>query len=430
MGFAASYEWDFFLSYASEDREFVRDLALALQRWSLSVWFDEERLTVGDSIREAIDYGLSRSRYGVIVLSRNFLSKPWPRQELGALVALENGRRKTLLPIWHGISAAEVRELSPLLADRFAASSDKGVETVARYLIRSIGQSETVFEERLREFSAEKRFLAQKFTPLLLRRCLFLAEKYNQSVDLFLDAGTSVYAVFEEIGKLIGLDVYYLNRASRHLQILTTNFRGLQALMSVHRGMRLYPDKLNLNVLVLPGVPRPSHSAISGEETVEALEAYRQRWHQAGHCSVSLVAAKWVSLFAGYPTLHMIEADQFIVKQSAICTSDEVFVIVPRGKCSVGDPSQLESRLRWSRNEQDPDRLHYITYAVPHDIASKLRMVTTTDPPGLFRAELQRCLTGNFLDGERDATDEFVEAATGKAPHIVWRYDTEYEKRV
>jgi len=132
-------EWDAFVSHASEDKEaFARPLAEGLQRCGLRVWFDEFTLTVGDSLRRSIDRGLARSRFGVVVVSRDFLRKEWPQKELDGLVARESDGMKVILPVWHGITADEIRTYSPTLADRLAASSDKGLDHVVRELVRAI----------------------------------------------------------------------------------------------------------------------------------------------------------------------------------------------------------------------------------------------------------------------------------------------------
>ncbi len=66
--------WDVFISHASEDKKaFVQPLADALRDAGLKVWFDSATLRVGESLREAIDRGLSQSRYGVVVISPAFL---------------------------------------------------------------------------------------------------------------------------------------------------------------------------------------------------------------------------------------------------------------------------------------------------------------------------------------------------------------------
>ena len=131
------FKYDVFICHASEDKEsFVRALAVKLQDRGLKVWFDESTLTLGDSLRRSIDNGLVNSRYGVVVLSKKFFEKEWPQKELDGLVAREEGVNKVILPIWHGITQQEVRFFSPILADRLAVSSDKGIDHVANEIVR------------------------------------------------------------------------------------------------------------------------------------------------------------------------------------------------------------------------------------------------------------------------------------------------------
>jgi TIR domain len=133
-------KWDVFISHASEDKdEFVRPLANALEVSGLAVWYDESTLRVGDRLREAIDNGLARSRYGVVVLSRYFFAKQWPREELEGLTTKEVGGVKVILPVWHNILADEVKGYSPTLAGRFAARSDDGLNKVVRDLRAAMG---------------------------------------------------------------------------------------------------------------------------------------------------------------------------------------------------------------------------------------------------------------------------------------------------
>ena len=132
-------QWDVFISHASEDKEvFARSLAEGLRKNGLKVWFDEFTLTIGDSLRRSIDRGLAHSRFGVVVISADFLRKEWPQKELDGLVAREVHGVKVILPVWHGIDADQVRAYSPTLADRYAASSEKGLDHVIGELVRAI----------------------------------------------------------------------------------------------------------------------------------------------------------------------------------------------------------------------------------------------------------------------------------------------------
>jgi len=121
----ADKNWDAFISHASEDKDgFVRPLAHALRDWGCRIWFDEFSLRLGDSLSQSIDQGLALSRFGVVVLSRAFMSKPWTQHELAGLVTRQIGGESRILPIWHGVSREEVSAFSPTLADRLAVRTD------------------------------------------------------------------------------------------------------------------------------------------------------------------------------------------------------------------------------------------------------------------------------------------------------------------
>jgi hypothetical protein len=135
----AGKEWDVFMSHASEDKAgFATALASALRARGLSVWFDDYTLTVGDSLRQKIDEGLARSRFGIVILSPAFFSKHWPQQELNGLAAREVRGVKVILPVWHNLDRDQVAGYSPMLADRMAVSSASGLEKVVTELIRAI----------------------------------------------------------------------------------------------------------------------------------------------------------------------------------------------------------------------------------------------------------------------------------------------------
>ena len=131
---------DVFISHASEDNaEIARPLAEALKQRGLSVWFDEYELTLGDRLRRKIEEGLRVSRYGVTILSDSFFRKKWPQEELDALFALETESKK-ILPVWHGLSSADIARYAPLLVDRLAVSTKIGVDAVADEIARAIKQ--------------------------------------------------------------------------------------------------------------------------------------------------------------------------------------------------------------------------------------------------------------------------------------------------
>lgn len=127
----------------------------------MRVWLDEHELTVGDSLSEKIDEGLSQSRFGTVILSPAFFAKHWPKRELAGLRAKEEEGQKVILPIWHNIDKATVRQFSPILADVLAASTEQGIEGVAEKLLN------VIFAPRSDSPSRENPSLARRLIEIL-----------------------------------------------------------------------------------------------------------------------------------------------------------------------------------------------------------------------------------------------------------------------
>ena len=124
---------DLFISHASEDKEnFVRPLANALVAEDVRVWFDEFELQIGDSLRQKIDEGLRRSRYGLVVFSPAFFEKHWTQYEVDGLIARQMTGERVILPIWHRLTRDEIAQQSPSLTDIISLnSSTDSAEVIA-----------------------------------------------------------------------------------------------------------------------------------------------------------------------------------------------------------------------------------------------------------------------------------------------------------
>jgi len=136
--------YDAFISYASEDKDDVaRPLAKELKKLGFSVWFDEFSLKVGDSLRRTIDRGLRLSRFGVIILSKDFFAKNWTQYELNGLVSREIEGKKVILPVWHGVTKKEVEHFSSPLSDKVAANTaTSSIRKIARALANAMTDEE------------------------------------------------------------------------------------------------------------------------------------------------------------------------------------------------------------------------------------------------------------------------------------------------
>lgn len=117
-------QYDVFISHASEDKdEVVRPLANALKEKGVTVWYDEFEMRIGDSLRRKIDKGLANSRFGIVVISRDFIKKGWTNYELDGIMTRAVSGEQIMLPIWHNITKQEVMDYSPSLADKVARNT-------------------------------------------------------------------------------------------------------------------------------------------------------------------------------------------------------------------------------------------------------------------------------------------------------------------
>ena len=92
------------------------------------VWYDEFEMRIGDSLRRKIDKGLANSRFGIVVVSRDFIKKGWTNYELDGIITKAVSGEQIILPIWHNITKKEVIDYSPSLADKLARNT--AIDTV------------------------------------------------------------------------------------------------------------------------------------------------------------------------------------------------------------------------------------------------------------------------------------------------------------
>jgi hypothetical protein len=135
-----SKRWDVFISHAFEDKErFVRPLARSLAKLGVEVWYDEFTLKLGESISTAIDKGLANSKFGLVIISKAFMSKSkkWAKRELQGLVALNIASKTVILPVLLGVSHKDVLRFSAPLAETVSLTvGGMTAEQVALQIIR------------------------------------------------------------------------------------------------------------------------------------------------------------------------------------------------------------------------------------------------------------------------------------------------------
>lgn len=119
-------DYDVFVSHAWEDKEnFVDEFVQALREYQINVWYDTTQMKWGDSMRAKIDDGLKKSKFGVVVLSPDYIKegKYWTKTELDGLFQVESINGKMLLPVWHNLTKKEVMSYSPIVASKLAMTT-------------------------------------------------------------------------------------------------------------------------------------------------------------------------------------------------------------------------------------------------------------------------------------------------------------------
>lgn len=124
--------WDVFLSYAAEQRfQIANPLAAALRARGVHVWQDRDELSIGDELHDELNKGISQSRFGIAIISPEYLQKHYTMKELKALLLKEEKDGKVLLPILAGLSHEALAKDQPLLATKITAQWEGSAEDMA-----------------------------------------------------------------------------------------------------------------------------------------------------------------------------------------------------------------------------------------------------------------------------------------------------------
>ncbi|MDQ3012954.1 MAG: toll/interleukin-1 receptor domain-containing protein, partial [Acidobacteriota bacterium] len=82
-----------FISHASKDDSFVKELRLALEGHGLTVWIDSRNLRGGGKLAPEIAQAIEQAGQIIVVLSPHTINSPWVRQEIRQALAVEQTRR-------------------------------------------------------------------------------------------------------------------------------------------------------------------------------------------------------------------------------------------------------------------------------------------------------------------------------------------------
>ena len=132
--------YKFYLSYSPEDEsEFVEPLKKILKKKGHYVWDKDDEITIGDSILDSINHALSRSDYGLVIISPAYLGDKILCEELKAMLSVEKmSGEKVVLPILYKISQFELNKRFPLLSDKLTVSGDLSPKELLRKIMEGV----------------------------------------------------------------------------------------------------------------------------------------------------------------------------------------------------------------------------------------------------------------------------------------------------
>jgi hypothetical protein len=135
---------DVFLCHASKDKSsIVEPIRLALEQAHISYWYDRAELKWGDSLTGRVNEGLWSSKFVIVVLTKMFLGKNWPKRELYAALNIEasSGVVRVLpLPAGSALERTEILKEFPLLNDKLHLVWDNDVNLVVNALLSRLGR--------------------------------------------------------------------------------------------------------------------------------------------------------------------------------------------------------------------------------------------------------------------------------------------------
>lgn len=126
-----------FLCHSSQDKFFVRNLALGLAVHGVKVWLDEAEIQVGESLTDKIGKAIGEVDYVAVVLSHNSVNSEWVQKELQIALQRElTERQVVVLPL-----LLEPVDIPPFLKDKLYAdfSDQERYSEAMKKLLKAIG---------------------------------------------------------------------------------------------------------------------------------------------------------------------------------------------------------------------------------------------------------------------------------------------------
>ena len=104
-------KYDVFVSHAHANKESIAaKLQASFKKLGISVFYDTDSIEWGDDWAQKIKDGLANSRFGVIIISKDFYDRTWTEKELKSLLVRQNDNgENVILPILFNTDIDELK---------------------------------------------------------------------------------------------------------------------------------------------------------------------------------------------------------------------------------------------------------------------------------------------------------------------------------
>ncbi|GKA61205.1 Toll/interleukin-1 receptor domain-containing protein [Tanacetum coccineum] len=122
-----SFKYDVFLSFRGEDtrNNFVSHLYKALEQNGILTYKDDKKIEKGETIDTQLIESIEKSRYFIIVFSKDYAGSSWCLDELVKIMECRKASEQTAYPIFYDVEPTEIRKQSGAVEKAFEKHENK-----------------------------------------------------------------------------------------------------------------------------------------------------------------------------------------------------------------------------------------------------------------------------------------------------------------
>ena len=135
-----------FISHASEDKQDIaKPLCDGLKNNGFQVWYDNDDIHIGNSIKQSIVYGLAKYDVFIMIISPNYFKKNWTNFEFGCISNLGVSTNKKIIPIFYNVNREEIIKTYSFLGDIKSIAYDGSIDNIVKLLSEEFTQPPSGF---------------------------------------------------------------------------------------------------------------------------------------------------------------------------------------------------------------------------------------------------------------------------------------------